>query len=60
MFVYDVDGDGDNDIVILIKCYEYGIVWMENMKGEDGVIVFEMYCFMNEIFEENCYGVKFL
>jgi hypothetical protein len=29
MFAYDVDGDGDNDVVTSLAAHEYGIAWFE-------------------------------
>lgn len=59
MLVYDVDGDGDNDIVTSIASHGYGIAWMEHTKADDGSIKFEMHRFVNQKPEENRYGVKF-
>ncbi|HBE70037.1 MAG TPA: hypothetical protein DDW52_17970, partial [Planctomycetaceae bacterium] len=59
MLVYDVDGDGDNDIVTAIASHGYGIAWMENTPTEDGEIEFKMHRFINEKPEENRYGVQF-
>jgi len=29
MFAYDVDGDGDNDVITSLAAHEYGLVWHE-------------------------------
>ncbi|MEM6470487.1 MAG: VCBS repeat-containing protein [Planctomycetota bacterium] len=58
MLVYDVDGDGDNDIVTAIASHEYGIGWMEHVGTENG-IEFKMHRFINEKPEESRYGVAF-
>ncbi|MEM9282385.1 MAG: VCBS repeat-containing protein [Verrucomicrobiota bacterium] len=59
MLVYDVDGDGDNDIITSIDSHGWGIAWLEHTQGDDGEIHFEMHRFINEKPEENRYGVKF-
>ena len=59
MLVYDVDGDGDNDIVTAIASHKYGIAWLEHTKNDKGAIEFKMHRFINEKPEENRYGVKF-
>lgn len=40
MYVYDVDGDGDNDVVTSIQAHGYGLAWFENNKSSDGNITF--------------------
>ncbi|HAY81836.1 MAG TPA: hypothetical protein DCY79_18690 [Planctomycetaceae bacterium] len=59
MLVYDVDGDGDNDIVTAVASHKYGIAWLEHTKTDEGKIAFKMHRFINEKPEENRYGVKF-
>ena len=59
MLVFDVDGDGDNDIVTAIASHKYGIAWLEHTKTNEGSIKFEMHRFINEKPKENRYGVKF-
>ena len=34
MAVYDVDGDGDNDVVSSLAAHQYGLAWFEQRKGE--------------------------
>lgn len=36
MFAYDVDGDGDQDIVTTLEAHEYGVAWFERT-GDDSV-----------------------
>ena len=59
MLVYDVDGDGDNDIVTAIACHGYGIAWLEHTKATNGAIVFKLHRFINAKPEENRYGIVF-
>jgi hypothetical protein len=33
MFGYDVDGDGDDDVVTALDAHGYGVAWYENNKG---------------------------
>jgi hypothetical protein len=34
MAVYDVDGDGDNDVVSVLAAHQYGLAWFERRPGE--------------------------
>jgi hypothetical protein len=36
MYAYDVDGDGDNDVVAAIQAHAWGLHWVENLDGEGG------------------------
>jgi hypothetical protein len=40
MYAYDVDGDGDNDVITSIAAHGYGLSWFESNKGSDGQITF--------------------
>jgi hypothetical protein len=33
MFAYDVDGDGDNDVVTSLQAHAWGLAWFENQGG---------------------------
>ncbi|MGB7327597.1 MAG: PVC-type heme-binding CxxCH protein, partial [Rubripirellula sp.] len=35
MFAYDVDGDGDNDVITSLDAHGYGVAWYEQTGGED-------------------------
>lgn len=37
---YDLDGDGDNDVVTSLQGHGYGLVWHEQTEGENGQIKF--------------------
>lgn len=37
---YDLDGDGDNDVVTGLHGHGYGLVWHEQTKGDNGEIQF--------------------
>jgi len=41
MLVYDVDGDGLNDVVTAWHCHLYGLVWHKQVRKEDGQIDFQ-------------------
>ncbi len=58
MLVYDLDGDGDNDVVTSKDAHGYGLAWFENQL-EGGVRSFEEHSIMGETAEENDYGVVF-
>ena len=58
IYAYDVDGDGDNDVIGCLQAHGYGLAWWENMNvGSE--IKFKEHVFMNEKPEDNKYGVKF-
>lgn len=58
MYAYDVDGDGDNDVITSIAAHGYGLAWYEHVK-EKGEIGFKPHVFMNKEVNENKYGVRF-
>jgi hypothetical protein len=39
MHVYDVDGDGDNDVVTVLAAHQYGLAWFER-QGTGGSATF--------------------
>lgn len=58
MFAYDVDNDGDNDVITAVAAHGYGLCWFENVK-EAGEITFKRHFIMGSKPEDNKYGVKF-
>src|SRR5688572_18232972 len=40
MYAYDVDGDGDNDVITSLQAHGYGLAWFEAKKESDGKITF--------------------
>ncbi len=58
MFAYDVDGDGDNDVITSLAAHTYGLAWFEQVKEGDA-ITFKKHLIMGEKAEDNPYGVLF-
>lgn len=59
MYAYDVDGDGDNDVITSLAAHDYGLAWFEQKKGADGAISFEQHLIMGSRPDQNRYGVVF-
>ncbi|BDS06603.1 hypothetical protein NT6N_16430 [Oceaniferula spumae] len=58
MFTYDIDGDGDNDVVTALNAHSWGLAWYEQIK-EGGKISFKKHTIMTDKSEGNPYGVCF-
>ena len=58
MFAYDVDGDGDNDVITSLAAHTYGLAWFEQVKDGDA-IDFKKHVIMGDKAEDNPYGVLF-
>ena len=58
MFAYDVDGDGDNDIITSLAAHAFGLAWYEQQRDADG-ITFKQHLIMGRTPAENRYGVVF-
>ncbi len=58
MYAYDVDGDGDNDVITSVAAHEFGLVWHEQLQDGDQ-IVFRPHTIMGSKPEENRYGLVF-
>lgn len=48
MFAFDIDGDGDNDVLTSLSAHSYGLAWFENTKDPDGKITFVKHEIMPE------------
>ncbi len=59
MFAYDVDGDGDADIITSEAAHDYGLAWYEQQPGEDGEPTFKRHLIMGTHPSDNKYGVLF-
>ncbi|MEZ6062514.1 MAG: VCBS repeat-containing protein, partial [Planctomycetaceae bacterium] len=53
MFAYDVDGDGDNDVITSLNAHEFGLAWYENTGSQDGEIQFTQHLIMGDKPEDN-------
>lgn len=58
MYAYDVDGDGDNDVITSLAAHDFGLAWYEQQPG-DGEPAFKQHLIMGGKPEENRYGVVF-
>lgn len=58
MFAYDVDGDGDNDVITALAAHHFGISWFENVV-ENGAITFKEHRWMDDEPADNAQGVCF-
>lgn len=58
MLVYDVNGDGLNDVITCLNPHGYGLVWWEQVK-ENGAISFRQHTILNKDATPNQYGVAF-
>ena len=58
MYCYDLDGDGDNDVVTALNAHGYGLVWYEQVRVGNK-ISFKCHTVMTDKPEGNPYGVCF-
>jgi hypothetical protein len=58
MFAYDVDGDGDNDVITSLAAHDFGLAWYEQVR-DGGVTKFHQHLIMGDRPEQNRYGVVF-
>lgn len=58
MYAYDVDGDGDNDVITSQAAHDFGLSWYEQIQ-EDGETKFKHHRIMGSHPSENRYGVLF-
>jgi hypothetical protein len=59
MAVYDVNGDGLNDVVTSIEAHGWGISWFEQKRDKDGSISFVEHPIMGDFSSKNAGGVTF-
>jgi hypothetical protein len=61
MYVYDVNGDGLNDVITSLNAHGYGLVWYEQLPDQDykGEINFKQHVILKDKAEPNEYGVSF-
>lgn len=58
MLVYDVNGDGLNDVITCHNAHGYGLEWYEQVR-ENGQITFREHVILNKDAKKNAYGVAF-
>jgi len=58
MFAYDVDGDGDNDVITCLNAHGYGLAWYEHVKEADK-ITFKQHLILSPKPEEKLNNVQF-
>lgn len=58
MHAYDVDGDGDNDVITSLAAHEYGLAWFEQVRDGEG-IRFIPHVIMGDEPSDNVYGLRF-
>ena len=58
MHTYDIDGDGDQDVITSLAAHGYGLAWFEQVE-RDGKIEFKQHLIMGEKPSDNAFGVKF-
>ena len=59
MAVYDVNGDGRNDVVTVLNPHGWGMAWYEQKRDAQGVISFEQHMIMDDPWSKNAGGVAF-
>ena len=57
--VYDVNGDGLNDVVTSLQAHGWGLAWFEQKRSSDGKISFLEHLVMNGYSDKNAGGVAF-
>ncbi len=64
MYAYDVDGDGDQDVITSLAAHEFGLAWFEQERatqknGDEEEIQFRRHLIMGDRPDQNQYGVVF-
>jgi hypothetical protein len=59
MAVYDVNGDGLNDVVTALNVHGYGLAWFEQKRDSAGKISFVEHMIMDDLSTKNAGGVTF-
>lgn len=58
MFVYDVDGDGLNDVLTTLDAHGWGLAWYEQSRDNSNT-AFQRHTIMGDSLNDNPYGVRF-
>jgi len=59
IYVYDVNGDGLNDVVASLEAHGWGLAWFEQKRDRTGNISFERHMIMDNFSTKNAGGVAF-
>jgi len=59
MCVYDVNGDGLNDVVTGLAAHTWGLAWFEQKRDSSGAISFERHMIMDDFSTKNAGNVTF-
>ncbi len=59
MYVYDVNGDGLNDVVSSLEGHGWGLAWFQQKRDASGNISFERHMIMDDFSTKNAGGVTF-
>ena len=59
MAVYDVNGDGRNDVVTVLNPHGFGLAWYEQKRDAGGAISFVQHMIMDDFTTRNAGGVTF-
>jgi hypothetical protein len=59
MFVFDVDGDSDIDVVTSKAAHAYGLAWFENVGKQGNDIAFKEHSIMGDKPDQNEFGIAF-
>lgn len=57
--VYDVNGDGRNDVISAMDSHGWGLAWWENVDDGNGGITFEKHVIMDDRSKIGTYGAAF-
>jgi len=59
MAVYDVNGDGFNDIVTSLEAHGWGVAWFEQKRDANGTVSFAEHIIIDDLNSRNPGGVAF-
>lgn len=59
IYAFDVDGDGDNDLVTSLQAHSWGLSWFEQIQDADQKITFREHTIMGAERADNPFGVRF-
>lgn len=59
MHAYDVDGDGDNDVITSLAAHDFGLAWYEQVRDGSAEPVFRQHLIMGNKPAQNRCGVVF-